>query len=116
MNNNNWRPAQNGNPMMDTTDWRTQLQPGWRQRIINKIIDTLKKHAPSPDQEALHELKNIAERFEERIYTNATSQWDYLRKISLKMLTMETRSQNTIPNALPSNPGGANGSGHILFP
>ncbi|PON51657.1 hypothetical protein PanWU01x14_214790 [Parasponia andersonii] len=32
------------------------------------------------------------------------------------MLTMETRSQNTIPKALPPNPGGTNGGGHFLFP
>jgi hypothetical protein len=33
-------------------------------------------------------------------------QSDYLRKISLKMLTMETKSQNPIGNPLPSNSAG----------
>ncbi|CAH2080565.1 unnamed protein product, partial [Thlaspi arvense] len=38
MDNNNWRPAQGGSePTMDTGDWRTQLQPESRQRIVNKI-------------------------------------------------------------------------------
>ncbi|KAF9596250.1 hypothetical protein IFM89_008413 [Coptis chinensis] len=46
------------------------------------------------------ELNKIAVRFEEKIYMAATSQSDYLRKISLKMLTMETKSQNT---GVPTN-------------
>ncbi|KAJ7951949.1 mediator of RNA polymerase II transcription subunit 15a-like [Quillaja saponaria] len=90
---------------MDTGDWRTGLQPDSRQRIVNKIMETLKKHLPVSGQEGLHELKKIAERFEEKIYTAATSQSDYLRKISLKMLTMETKSQTTMAS-LPTNSGG----------
>ncbi|KAL9350918.1 hypothetical protein Peur_058173 [Populus x canadensis] len=82
---------------MDTGDWRTQLQPGSRQRIVNRIMEILKRHLPFSGQEGLQELKKIAVRFEEKIYTAATSQSDYQRKISLKMLTMETKSQNTIP-------------------
>uniref|UniRef100_A0A2K2B0P6 Mediator complex subunit 15 KIX domain-containing protein n=1 Tax=Populus trichocarpa TaxID=3694 RepID=A0A2K2B0P6_POPTR len=98
MDANNWRPtAPGGEPVMDTGDWRTQLQPDSRQRIVNKIMETLKRHLPFSGQEGLQELKKIAVRFEEKIYTAATNQSDYLRKISLKMLTMETKSQNTIP-------------------
>ncbi|XP_011044888.1 PREDICTED: mediator of RNA polymerase II transcription subunit 15a-like isoform X2 [Populus euphratica] len=97
MDANNWRPTAPGRePVMDTGDWRTQLQPDSRQRIVNKIMDTLKRHLPFSGQEGLQELKKIAVRFEEKIYTAATNQSDYLRKISLKMLTMETKSQNTI--------------------
>ncbi|KAI9107389.1 hypothetical protein K1719_021426 [Acacia pycnantha] len=91
---------------MDTSDWRTQLQPDSRQRIVNKIMETLKRHIPFSGQEGLDELRNIAQRFEEKIYTAATSQPDYLRKISLKMLTMETKSHNNMNNPMPSNPGG----------
>ncbi|XP_061981773.1 mediator of RNA polymerase II transcription subunit 15a-like isoform X2 [Populus nigra] len=96
---------------MDTGDWRTQLQPDSRQRIVNKIMETLKRHLPFSGQEGLQELKKIAIRFEEKIYTSATNQFDYLRKISLKMLTMETKSQNTIPAGngnKPLDPGGNN--------
>ncbi|KAL5574517.1 hypothetical protein UlMin_016216, partial [Ulmus minor] len=99
MENNNWSPMQGAEPLMETTDWRTQLHPDSRQRIVNKIMDTLKKHHLFSG----HELKTIAERFEEKIYSAAVSQSDYLRKISLKMLTMETKSQTTIPNPLPPN-------------
>ncbi|XP_021762332.1 mediator of RNA polymerase II transcription subunit 15a-like isoform X2 [Chenopodium quinoa] len=104
MDSNNWRPAQNeAPPPMDGGDWRSQLLPESRQRIVNKIMETLKRHLPFSGQEGLQELKQIAIRFEEKIYSAATSQSDYLRKISLKMLTMESKSQNSLPNALPSN-------------
>ncbi|GAB4827743.1 hypothetical protein Ancab_034629 [Ancistrocladus abbreviatus] len=100
----NWRSAK-AEPVEEAFDWRHQLQPGSREQIVNKITDTLKRHLPLPGQEGLQELRKIALRFEERIYTAATSQSDYLRKISLKlkMLTMESKSQTTLPNALPSN-------------
>ncbi|KAD4178631.1 hypothetical protein E3N88_27222 [Mikania micrantha] len=68
-----------------------QLQADSRQRVTNKIVDTLKKHLPFSGPEGLQEIRKIAERFEERMYTSATSQCDYLRKISLKMMTMETK-------------------------
>ena len=37
-------------------------------------MDKLKKHLPFSGQEGLHEIKKVAERFEEKIYTAATSQ------------------------------------------
>nr|GMC66520.1 mediator of RNA polymerase II transcription subunit 15A-like isoform X2 [Ipomoea batatas] len=89
---------------MERGDWRTQLQPESRQRIVNKIMETLKRHLPFSGPEGLQELKKIAVRFEEKIYSAASSQSDYLRKISLKMLSMETKSQNPIANSLqPDN-------------
>ncbi|KAJ8424493.1 hypothetical protein Cgig2_014405 [Carnegiea gigantea] len=74
--------------------------------ILILQMETLKRHLPVSGQEGLEELKKIAIRFEEKIYSAATSQSDYLRKISLKMLTMESKSQNTLPNAMPSNAAG----------
>ncbi|KAF8006482.1 hypothetical protein BT93_K0701 [Corymbia citriodora subsp. variegata] len=114
MDNNNWRPTQPGGmgggggteAALDGGDWRAQLPAESRERIVNKIMETLKRHLPVSGPEGLQELKKIAVRIEEKIYTAATSQSDYLRKISLKMLTMETKSQNTIPNALSSNSAG----------
>ncbi|CAK9309348.1 unnamed protein product [Citrullus colocynthis] len=104
MDTNNWRPTQAGEPGIEAGDWRSQLQPDSRQRIVNKIMETLKRHLPVSGQEGLSELRKIAVRFEEKIYTAATNQSDYLRKISLKMLTMETKSQPPMGNSLPSNP------------
>ncbi|XP_060183426.1 uncharacterized protein LOC132613419 isoform X2 [Lycium barbarum] len=82
---------------IDDGDWRIQLSPDARQRIVNKIMETLMRHLPTSGQEGVRELKKIAVRFEEKIYTAAASRQDYLRTIAIKMLTMETKSQN--PNA-----------------
>ncbi|XP_050286643.1 uncharacterized protein LOC126725771 [Quercus robur] len=87
------------NGLVPIVDWRSQLKPDSRQRIVNKITETLKRHLPFSGQEGLHELRKVAIRFEKKTYTAATSVSDYLRKISLKMLTMETKSQNPIGNA-----------------
>ncbi|CAN6468118.1 unnamed protein product [Victoria cruziana] len=100
MDGNSWRPAQ-GDPGMVSNDWRSELSAESRQRIVNKIMETLKKHLPISGPEGVAELNKIAVRFEEKIYTAATSQPDYLRKISLKMLTMESKS--TTANPLASN-------------
>ncbi|KAL1561873.1 mediator of RNA polymerase II transcription subunit 15a-like isoform X1 [Salvia divinorum] len=122
MDSNSWRSAQGQVPMpgqviggeavpagvMEGGDWRSQLQQDSRQRIVNKIMETLKRHLPFSGQEGLQELKKIAIRFEEKIYTAATSQSDYLRKISLKMLTMENKSQNPMANSLQSNNAASN--------
>ncbi|KAJ8626223.1 hypothetical protein MRB53_019530 [Persea americana] len=70
-------------------DWRTQLLPESRHHIVNKIMETIKRHLPISGPEGLVELRKIAVRFEEKVYSAASSQSDYLRKISLKMLTME---------------------------
>ncbi|CAH8382345.1 unnamed protein product [Eruca vesicaria subsp. sativa] len=95
MDNNNWRPSlPNGDPAMDTGDWRDQLPHDSRQKVVNKIMETLKKHLPLSATEGDHELRRIAARFEEKIFSGALNQVDYLRKISMKMLTMETKSQN----------------------
>ncbi|XP_051207945.1 mediator of RNA polymerase II transcription subunit 15a [Lolium perenne] len=124
--NANWRPTQGSDPAAAAAaaagvdpnapaggDWRTQLQPEARSRIVNKIMETLKKHLPVSVPEGLNELQKIAVRFEEKIYTAATNQSDYLRKISLKMLSMETKTQQGPGNAqvIPNqnNPGQAPG-------
>ncbi|KAK3431627.1 hypothetical protein EUGRSUZ_E03433 [Eucalyptus grandis] len=105
--------------VLDMDDWRAQLPPQARPRILNKILETLLRHHPVSNREGLQELNKIALRIEGNFYTAATSQSDYLRKISLKMLTMETKAQNTRPYALPSNTAGNScedsaGKGKIL--
>ncbi|XP_073102719.1 mediator of RNA polymerase II transcription subunit 15a-like isoform X2 [Elaeis guineensis] len=99
MEGNSWRPAHGEPSATDAAagDWRSQLQHDARLRIINKIMDTLKRHLPISVPEGLDELQKIAVRFEEKIYSRATSQSDYLRQISLKMLAMETKTQHTPP-------------------
>ncbi|XP_073105961.1 mediator of RNA polymerase II transcription subunit 15a isoform X2 [Elaeis guineensis] len=95
-------------------DWRTELQHESRQRIVNKIMDNLKRYLPISVPEGLKELKKIAVQFEEKIYNAATSQADYLKRIALKLLSMEAKTQHTpinpsmvntaIPNQNPTVP------------
>ncbi|KAL8108576.1 mediator of RNA polymerase II transcription subunit 15a [Apium graveolens] len=110
MDNNNRSPSQVDEPIVidAATGWKAALQPDARRRIINKIMDTLKRHLPFSGQEGLVELEKIAVRFEEKIYDAATSQTDYLRKISLKMLTMETKNPVTNVNQANSVNNGLN--------
>ncbi|WJX42723.1 hypothetical protein P8452_29922 [Trifolium repens] len=99
----NWRINQDAESSIETTGWRAQIPPDSRQRIVNKIMDTLKRHLAVNGSEGLLALQKIAQRFEDRIFSAATSQSDYLRKISLKMLSMDNKSHNTIANNMPSN-------------
>ncbi|KAF8049543.1 hypothetical protein N665_2183s0005 [Sinapis alba] len=99
-------------------DWKTQFPSGSRENIVNKMMETLRKHLPYSGEEGMNELRKIASRFEDRIFRDAVNQTDYFRKISTKMLTMETKRQNgaasssssSLPypgayNSLPLNPG-----------
>ncbi|KAL5072145.1 hypothetical protein RYX36_023032 [Vicia faba] len=90
MDSNNWMPNPGSEPTLDSVNWRIQLHPGSRQRIVNKIMDILKKHLPVSGNEGLLELRKISQRFEDKIYDASTSQADYLRKISMKMLMAKT--------------------------
>ncbi|KAF5739056.1 hypothetical protein HS088_TW12G00254 [Tripterygium wilfordii] len=67
--------------------------------VDTERMETLKRNSLYSWQEALQ----IAVRLEEKIYSAALSQQDYLRKISLKMLIWENMPQNTVPNPLESN-------------
>ncbi|KAK9682740.1 hypothetical protein RND81_10G093300 [Saponaria officinalis] len=116
MDSSNRRPTESEAqpPPVNGGDWRSQLQPDSRERIIHKITETLKRHLPFSGPEGENELKQIATRFEDKIYGAATSQSDYLRKISLKMLTMESKSNGAVDNAMPSNSAGTNRQDPVL--
>uniref|UniRef100_K3YK04 Mediator complex subunit 15 KIX domain-containing protein n=1 Tax=Setaria italica TaxID=4555 RepID=K3YK04_SETIT len=134
-------------------DWRSQLQPAARNRIVNKIMETLTKHIPVPPPlpEDLIELRKIAVRFEDKMYAAAssqvlansapansypiidkpqlqylffcTAQSDYLRKIALKMLAVETytKTQHNPGNAQvspilkPSDPGTIHNTSYVAL-
>ncbi|KAJ0257101.1 Mediator of RNA polymerase II transcription subunit 15a [Hirschfeldia incana] len=111
MGDNNWRFAlPKTEPDMETNDWRTHLPPDSRQKIVNDITEKLMKHLPLSGAEGMNELRKIASRFEEKIFSGAVSQIDYLRKISMKMLSMETKSYSAAAGSSSSlpNPGGYN--------
>jgi hypothetical protein len=75
-----------------------------RQRIINKIVDCLQRHCAGPDSR--NELKKIALRFEDKVYTNSANQQDYLRRISLKMLSLESKANTPLGNYFPGSCSG----------
>ncbi|XP_028548751.1 mediator of RNA polymerase II transcription subunit 15a [Dendrobium catenatum] len=66
-------------------------------------MDALRRHSPvAAAPEGTTELKKSAVGFEEKIYAAAVNQSYYLRKISLKLLSMESKTeQNTPMNPLP---------------
>ncbi|KAI3872338.1 hypothetical protein MKX03_019605 [Papaver bracteatum] len=93
--------------MEDAADWRTQVQPDSRLRVVTMIMEILKRQLPISGPEGLVELNRIAVRSEENMFNAATSEMDYLQKVSLKMVTMEIESQtNGVANSLPLNTGG----------
>ncbi|KAL0723584.1 hypothetical protein Bca4012_038183 [Brassica carinata] len=81
--------SQNGNPAINRGDWRTQHPPASRQKNVNTLLETLKKHVPYSGEEGIEELMRIAVSFEELIFNTARNQLDYFCKISLKMQSME---------------------------
>ncbi|KAG1361437.1 hypothetical protein COCNU_09G009000 [Cocos nucifera] len=100
MEGNNWRPAR-AEPAAandaEVGDWRLQLHRNMRQRVVDKIMDVLKRHLPISVPEGFDQLQKIAVHLEEKIYSRATSMSDYLRKNSLKMLSMEMKTQYPSP-------------------
>ncbi|XP_018469889.1 uncharacterized protein LOC108841631 [Raphanus sativus] len=116
INNGNVEPfLLNQEPAINSGDWRTQLPPSSRQNIVNKIMDILKKHFPYSGPEGINELKRIAARFEERVFSSAVNQTDYFQKISLKMLTMENKAQNATSIPADSNKLALDGLGSLMF-
>ncbi|KQJ98876.1 mediator of RNA polymerase II transcription subunit 15a isoform X2 [Brachypodium distachyon] len=106
----NWRPIQGSDPAggggVDLNapgpaggDWRTQLRPQARTRVVNKIAKVLKKHLPVPVPEDLTKIQNIAVRFEEKVYATATNQSDYRRKIALKLCVVDEKIPQVPENA-----------------
>ncbi|WOL11985.1 mediator of RNA polymerase II transcription subunit 15a [Canna indica] len=101
MEGNGWRPSQG--ELVSTADeggsadWRTEFPHESRQKIVDKITNTLKRHLSIPASDGSNELQQIAIQFENKIYTAAANQNDYLRKISMKMLSMESKSQQSAP-------------------
>ncbi|KAI5079402.1 hypothetical protein GOP47_0004881 [Adiantum capillus-veneris] len=93
------------------TNWRAGLAQDSRNKNVSRIMETLQRHTPLTGQDGMSELWKIANRFEEEIFYAASDQHDYLRKISLEMLNLETRTQNALNSgALPTSSAGPNQS------
>ncbi|CAH8325870.1 unnamed protein product [Eruca vesicaria subsp. sativa] len=103
-------------PAINSGDWRIQLPPNSRQKMVNQLMEILKKYLQYSGQKGVEELRRIAISFEELIFNTALNKSslifpllysifadtcessemrmdgrmvDYFRKISLKRQTME---------------------------
>ncbi|KAL3699266.1 hypothetical protein R1sor_017288 [Riccia sorocarpa] len=89
---------------MDNENWRTGFPQDSRQKIVKRILcwciiaEWILSERRMSRSDSTGELLGIARRFEEKNFQAATNQKDYLRKISLKMLTLETKAQTTPPS------------------
>ncbi|KAL2935676.1 Mediator of RNA polymerase II transcription subunit 15a [Bienertia sinuspersici] len=99
-------PQSDAQPPMDGGDWRSQLPPETRKTMVNHLIGTLMRQLPFSGQEGLQEVKQIAIRFEEDMYSAAKNERHYLKKIFSKWHTMELKSLNNLPTAVPLNSAG----------
>eukprot|EP00850_Spirogloea_muscicola_P016191 SM000130S27078 [mRNA] locus=s130:77258:82810:+ [translate_table: standard] len=71
--------------------WRSELTHDARERIVSRIMEVLQKAAPTNGQDGMSDLLKLACKFEQRTFSVATDQSDYLRKISVKMLSLENK-------------------------
>ncbi|XP_010552438.1 PREDICTED: mediator of RNA polymerase II transcription subunit 15a-like isoform X2 [Tarenaya hassleriana] len=79
---------------MEASDWRAKMPPDLRRKVLDTVMDKLKGHLPSSGSRDIDHLRQLAVRFEERTYLAASDQMDYLRKISVKMVTLGSKTQN----------------------
>ncbi|PIA27260.1 hypothetical protein AQUCO_08100003v1 [Aquilegia coerulea] len=100
-NNNNSIHVKGGND--DNKDWRTRFSSDSRRKVTNEIMETLKRHLPEPSLNVLREVKQIAESFEEKVFSAATSQDDYVLQVNMHLVNLENRSHTCGEvNILPS--------------
>jgi len=86
--------------MDNNNHWRSEER---RQKIINKIVECLRRHCPRTGPDSMNELKKIALRFEHKVYTSAINQHDYLRRLSLKMLSLESKANAPLGDYSPGS-------------
>ncbi|AES68214.1 transcription cofactor, putative [Medicago truncatula] len=85
---------------IDTSDWRGQFPPESRQRIVNKIMDTILRHLSISGEKGLHELRMAAQRFEEKNLKAATT----TSQVHLKLEnTRQTTSSADLIKWIPPN-------------
>ncbi|KAF8105716.1 hypothetical protein N665_0157s0279 [Sinapis alba] len=83
----NWKPNEQGGDN-NANDWRSQLEPDMRKKVILAIVEKLKKYYPTRHQ---NDLKNTALSFEGKIHGVATDKDDYLRKIKGNIMNFDRK-------------------------
>ncbi|XP_052207538.1 mediator of RNA polymerase II transcription subunit 15a-like isoform X1 [Diospyros lotus] len=88
-------------------DWRTNLPPHGGQKVANWTEGSFHRLLPCSGPEQLQRIKNLANIFEEKSYTAATSPIDYAKILAVKMVHVENIVANFLP---PSNSASNNRS------
>ncbi|KAI9186375.1 hypothetical protein LWI28_016605 [Acer negundo] len=92
------KPTHGEESSMNVPDWKNELQPQLRELLVGKMRETLERYCPFSDPASVDVLKKMVIRFEEKIFTSATSKSDYSRKISLKILALDLpRANGSVP-------------------
>ncbi|XP_033136480.1 probable mediator of RNA polymerase II transcription subunit 15c [Brassica rapa] len=85
-----------------TNDWRTQHEPGLRERVIYEIVKKLKKCCHQPSNE--NDIKKAAIKYEAKIYGMAKDKDAYLGKICRKVFSSHSpfrAQEQSLPTSLP---------------
>ncbi|GJN12019.1 hypothetical protein PR202_ga30262 [Eleusine coracana subsp. coracana] len=78
--------------------WQEGVEPDLRRRVLEKILGKLAQvyeGMPPPS----HDLDRIATSFEQKMFSEAESKDDYIKKIAVKLLLMERNRQPVLQNA-----------------
>ncbi|GJP36278.1 hypothetical protein CLOM_g20806 [Closterium sp. NIES-68] len=94
-------------PLADP-DWRTRLPREKRQILVKRIMESLQKFTSLRDTGELHRL---AELFEQHVFSTASSQDDYVWRISRKMLYLKGRH---LPPAQAGGTSSQTSSGSVI--
>ncbi|RWW39075.1 hypothetical protein BHE74_00055630 [Ensete ventricosum] len=63
-------------------DWRNELHPEARQKVVNVIHEGMTRRLPFSEPEDLNQIRNVAVWFEEKIFSEALNQVHFIRLTS----------------------------------
>nr|VDD38805.1 unnamed protein product [Brassica oleracea] len=89
--NSNWKPNQPGGDSLasnNANDWRSQLPPDMRKKVILAIVEKVKIYCPTRHP---NDIKNTAFSFEGKIYAAATDKDDYMRTIKGNIMNFDRK-------------------------
>ncbi|CAN6242453.1 unnamed protein product [Urochloa humidicola] len=81
--------------------WRQDLDPLLRPRVLDKIVTKLAQ-AYHRQLSSSDELNKVAASFENRVFHEANSKGDYLRTISLRLVSLEQKQKQKLLQAAAS--------------
>ncbi|KAG2564817.1 hypothetical protein PVAP13_7NG022200 [Panicum virgatum] len=78
--------------------WRQDLDPLLRPQVLEKIARTLAQ-VYHGQLDSTADLNGVAARFENKVFQEANSKGDYLRRVSYKLSTLELQKQKLLQRA-----------------